>query len=145
HAIPADRRVARRLRLSERVDERAIHRPIELSVVARFDRTGVPHRVGSRRFGAPARGIERGDLVRQLRFARLDALETGFGLPHFALRLREARRALAFECAQPFLFTLLVRSIFLERVLEREKPVAIFPNLVAQLLDSADERSVAKR
>src|SRR5512132_1798956 len=33
-AVPANRRVARRLRLTKRVDERAIHRPIELAVVA---------------------------------------------------------------------------------------------------------------
>ena len=59
--------------------------------------------------------------------------------------LREARRALALERAQPFLLAPLVAAILLERVLQREKSVALLLDLVAQLLDAADQRAVAQR
>ena len=94
---------------------------------------------------APSRRVERRDLVRQLRLGRLDALEARLGRFHLALRLREARRALALERAQPFLLAPLVAAILLERVLQRDESVAILLDLVAQLLDASDERAVAQR
>src|SRR6185503_15908382 len=61
-AVPTNRRVARGLRFAERVDERAVHGPVQLTIIARSNGARAA-RVARRTagFGSPALVLEYGD------------------------------------------------------------------------------------
>src|SRR5438046_3375953 len=131
-AIPSNGRVARCLHFAVRVDERAIHGPVEPPVVAGLDRA--PASYGGRAaLGTPTLGLEGCDRAGELCLGATQAIEVLCGPARCELRFGQLGLPLMLEIAEVVLLHPLVVPVLLECLLNMHQPIAISRPLISQL------------